>query len=116
MDLEFGGVKGHTVIHVSLELDPLCHPLDGAFLSGEDASDLIQFLLVPLQVANALSLQQVELLLPVLVHGNVFTHVGVEAKISVRREKGVEHGVNLWRGKAWEKGREVKVRPHMKQT
>lgn len=95
LDLELGGVKGQTVVHVSPESSPLCHPLDGAFLSGEDASDLIQLLLVPLQVADALGLQQVELLLPVLVHGDIFAHVGVEAEVSVAREEGVKHGVNL---------------------
>lgn len=84
------------MIHVSLEPGPLGHPLDRAFLLGEDASDLLQLLLVPLQITGALALQQAELLLPVLVHGDVFAHVGVEAEISVGREEGVEHGVNLW--------------------
>lgn len=97
LDLELGGVKGQTVIHVSPELGPLSHPLDGAFLSGEDASDLLQLLLVPLQITEALGLQHVELLMPVLIHGNIFAHVGVEAEISVGREEGVKHGVNLWR-------------------
>lgn len=94
--LQLRGVNGQTVIHVSLEPGPLRHPLDGAFLSGEDASDLLQLLLVPLQIVEALALQQAELLLPVLVHGDVFAHVGIEAEISVGREEGVKHGVNLW--------------------
>lgn len=95
LDLKLRGAKGKTVIHVSPEPGPLGHPLDGAFLSGEDASDLLQLLLVPLQVTDALSLQQVELLQPVLIHGDVFAHEGVEAEVSVRREEGVKHGVNL---------------------
>lgn len=95
-DLELIGLKGH-VIHVSSEPGPICHPLDGAFLSGEDAGDLLQLLLVSLQVTDALSLQQVELLVPVLIDGDIFAHVGVEAEISAGREKGVKHGVNLWR-------------------
>lgn len=97
LDLELRGVKGETVIHVSPEPGPLSHPLDGAFLSGEDASDLLQLLLVPLQITDALGLQHAELLVPVFVHGDVFAHVGVEAEISVGREEGVKHGVNLWR-------------------
>lgn len=97
LDLELRGAKGQTVVHVSPESGPLSHPLDGVFLSGEDASDLLQLLLVPLQITDALSLQQVELLLAVLVYGDVFAHVGVEAEISVGREEGVKHGVNLWR-------------------
>lgn len=95
LDLQLRGVKRKTIIHVGLEPGPLCHPLDGAFLSDEDASDLFQLLLVPFQVADALSLQQVELLLSVFIHGDVFAHVGVEAEICARREEGVEHGVNL---------------------
>lgn len=96
-DLELRGVKGQTVIHVSLEPGPVGHPLDRAFLSAEDASDLLQLLLVPLQITDALRLQQVELLLPVLVHGDVFAHVGIEAEVSVGREEGVKHGMNLWK-------------------
>lgn len=95
LDLKFKGLKGQTVIHVSPESGPLCHPLDGAFLSCEDASHLLQLLLIPLKITDALSLQQAELLMPVLIHGDVFAHVGVEAEISARREEGVKHGVNL---------------------
>lgn len=95
--LELGGVEGQTVVHVGLEPDPLRHPLDGAFLSAEDAGDLPELLLVPLQVTDALSLQQAQLLLPVLVHGDVFAHVGIEAEVGVGREEGVEHGMDLWR-------------------
>lgn len=97
--LQLGGVEGQTVVHVGLEPSPLRHPLDGTFLSGEDAGDLRQLLLVPLQVADALSLQQAQLLLPVLVHGDVFAHVGIEAEVGAGREEGVKHGVDLWR---WE--------------
>lgn len=95
--LELLGPKGQTVIRVNPEPGPLSHPLERAFLSVEDASDLLQLLLVPLQITDALSLQQVELLQPVIVHGDVFAQVRVEAEISVGREEGVEHGVNLWR-------------------
>lgn len=48
-----------AVEHVRPELGPLCHPLDGALLSVEDASDLLQLLLIPLEVTAALGLQQV---------------------------------------------------------
>jgi len=94
LDLELRGLK---VIHVSPEPGPIRHPLDGAFLPGEDASDLLQLLLVPLQVADAVRLQQVQLLVAVLVHGDVFVHEGVEAVIRGGREEGVKRGVNLWR-------------------
>lgn len=106
MNLKLRRAK-RQVIHVSPEPGPVSHPVDGALLSCEDASDLLQLLLVPLQITDALSLKQVELLLPVLIHGDVFAHVGVEAEIGVGREEGVEHGVNLWRGRG-----EVTVRPH----
>lgn len=92
--LQFGG-KGPAAEHVCPELGPLCHPLDGGFFPGEDARDLLQLLFVPLQVSHALRLEHVQLLLPVFIHGNILGHVGVEAEISVRREEGVEHGVNL---------------------
>lgn len=94
--LEFRGVKGQTIIHISLKPGPLSHPLDRGFLLGEDVSDLLQLLFVPLQIPDALCLQQVQLLLPVLIHGDIFAHVGVEAEIGVGREEGVKHGVNLW--------------------
>lgn len=95
LDLKLGG--GQAAVHVSPELGPLCHPLHGAFLSGEDASDLVQLFLVPLQVPHTFSLQQAQLLMAVLVHGDVLAHVGVEAEVSVSGKEGVEHGVNLWR-------------------
>lgn len=104
MNLELRA-KRNAVVHVSPEPRPLCQLLDGAFLSCEDASCLLQLLLVSLQIADALSLQQVQLLLPALVHGDVLAHVRVEAEIRVGREEGVQHGVNLWREE-----REVNVR------
>lgn len=97
LDLELGGMEGQAVVHVRPEPGPVGHPLDGALLPGEDASDLLQLLLVPLQITHSLSLQQVQLLLPVLVHGDVFADVRVEAEISVGREECVKHGVNLLR-------------------
>ena len=97
LDLHLGGFKGHPVVHVSPELGPLCHLLHGAFLPGEDASNFLQLLLVPLQITEALSLQQIELLLPVLIHRDVLTHVGVEAEISAVGEESIKHDVNLWR-------------------
>lgn len=85
LDLKPGRVKGQAVIHVSSEPGPLRHPLDGAFLTGEDASNFVQLLFIPLQITDALSLQQAELLLPVLIQGYVFAHVRVEAEVSVWR-------------------------------
>ena len=67
LDLDLKGLKGH-VIHIRPEPGPLCRPLDGAFLSREDASCLLQLLLVPVQITDALGLQKAEFLLPVLVH------------------------------------------------
>lgn len=68
LDLELGGVGGQAVEHVCSEFGPLSHPLHGAFLPDEDASDLLQLLLVPLQIPNALGLQHIQLFLPVLIH------------------------------------------------
>lgn len=95
-DLDLGGVQGETAVHVDPEPGPLGHPVGGALLSGEDACYLAQLVLVPLQVAGTLGLQQTQLFLPTLVHGDVFAHVGVEAVVGVGWEEGVQHGVNLW--------------------
>lgn len=94
-DLDLGGVEGETAVHVHPEPGPLGHPVGGALLPGEDARYLAQLVLVPLQVAGALGLQQAQLLLPTLVHGDVLAHVGVEAVVGVSREEGVQHGVDL---------------------
>lgn len=94
--LDLGPVEGAAAVHVDPEPGPLGRPVGGALLSGEDARHLAQLVLVALQVAGALGLQQTQLLLPTLVHGHVFAHVGVEAVVGVGREEGVQHGVNLW--------------------
>lgn len=98
-DLDLGRVQGETAVHVDPEPGPLGHPVGGTLLSGEDARYFAQLVLVPLQVADTFGLQQTQLFLPTLVHGDVFAHVGVEAVVGVGREEGVEHGVNLWREK-----------------
>lgn len=93
--LRFGRIRKPSE-HVRPEFGPLGHPLHGALLSVEDAGDLSELILVPFEVAAALRQQQVQLLLPVLVHGDVLADVGVEPEVGVRRQEGVEHGVNLW--------------------
>lgn len=87
--LKSKGEGVHPVVHVCPELGPLCQPLDGVLLLGQSAGGLLQLLLVPLQVAHALRLQQVELLTAALVQGDVLVHVGVEAVVAVGWEKGV---------------------------
>lgn len=116
LDLMLGGEEGQPVIHVGSESGPLTEPLDGAFLPREYVSCLLKLLLIPLQVADALSLQQVELLVSVLVQGDLLVHVGVEAEIGVGREEAIKHGVNLWRGREGGVTREVRVRTHKKNT
>lgn len=89
LDLDLGGVKGEAAVHVDPEPGPLGYPVGGALLSGEDARYLAQLVLIALQVASTLSLQQTKLLLSTLVHGDVFANVGVEAVVGVGWEKGV---------------------------
>lgn len=95
--LKPNGIQGNKVIHVRPGPDPVCQPPHGALLSGEDGSRLLQLLLVPLQVAEALGLKQGHLLLPVVVNGDVLAHVRVEAEIGVSGQEAVQHGVDLWR-------------------
>lgn len=84
--LELGGEGGQAVVHVGPESGPLGQPLDRALLPVEDAGSLLQLLFVPLQVAEALGLQLVQLLVAALVQSDLLVHVGVEAEVGVGRE------------------------------
>lgn len=95
-DLDLRGVKGEAAVHVDPEPGPFGHPVGGALFSREDAGYLAQLVLITLQVAGTLGLQQTQLFLPTLVHGDFFAHVRVEAVVGVGREEGVQHCVNLW--------------------
>lgn len=87
--------EGHAIVHVQFELGPVGEALRRALVACQKAGGLVELLLVALQVAQALGLKQVKLLLTALVQADLFGHVRVEAEVGVGRQQLVQHSVYL---------------------